>query len=101
MLVMKEPQFLQNRGRFLETRMPHRFVSSDAGQSQATESLGNFYADGSLINASRLINVRLATVISAMAGQVVRDPHQHAPQTAIGLADDGPTIMICLIALVP
>ena len=88
MLLMKVPQFLQNRIRLLETGMPHRFVSSDTGQGQAAESLGDLDAAGSLIHAPRFIHFRLATVVTAVAGQVVSDSHQHAPQPAIGLADD-------------
>ena len=34
-----------------------------------------------------------------MASQVIRDPHQHATQPTIGLANDGATIIIGLIAL--
>ena len=99
MLVMKAPQFLQNRIWLLETWMPHRFVSCNTGEGQAAESLGDFYPAGSFINAPRLIHVRLATVVIAVAGQIVCDPHQHAPQPTIGLADDGATIMVRLIAL--
>ena len=91
MFVMKVPQFLQNRIRLLEARMPHRFVSRHTGQGQPAESLGDLDAAGSLIHAPRFIHFRLATVVIAMASQVVSDPHQHAPQPAIGLADDRST----------
>jgi hypothetical protein len=100
MRVMEMPQFLQDRIRLLEARMPHRFVSRNTGKGQPAESLGNLYPAGSLINAPGLIDVRLSTVVSAMAGQVISDPHEHTPQTAIRLADDGATIKVCLIALI-
>ena len=93
------PQFLQDGSRLLEAGMSHRLITSHTGQGQTAESLGNLHAAGSLINAPLLIHVRLATVVRTMASQVVSDPHQHAPQPAVGLPDDRPTIMIRLIAL--
>ncbi len=79
--------------------MPHRFVSRNAGQGQTAKPVGDFHTVGSLINTALFVHVGLATVIRAMAGEVISDPHQRAPQSAVGLSDDGPTIMIGLIAL--
>ena len=100
MLVMKLPQFFQNRIRLPETGMLHRLVASNAGQGETAKSLGNLDTAGSLINAARFVNVRLATVVMAMQGQVVSDPHQRAPQASIGLTDDRPSVLVRLIALI-
>jgi hypothetical protein len=35
-----------------------------------------------------------------MAGQVVSDPHQHASQPAVGVADERSAIVVGLIALI-
>ena len=99
MLVVKVPQFVHDRVRLLEARMPHRLVSSHTGQEQPAESLGNLDADGPHINAPRSINIRLPPVVITMARQVVRDPHQHTPQAAIGLADERAAIAVRLVAL--
>ena len=73
MFLMKTPQFLQDRIGLLKATMPHRFVSSHTGQHQAAESLGNLDAAGPLVNAARLIQFCLATVVTAVASQVVGD----------------------------
>ncbi len=96
---MKLPKFLQNRIRLLKSGMLHWFVSSNTGKGETAKLLGNFYAGGSLIDATGLIYVRLATVVCAMARQVVSDPHQRAPQATICLTDDWSAV-VRLIALV-
>ena len=101
MLVVKVPQFLHDRVRLLEARMPHRLVSSNAGQDQPAESLGNLDAAGPLVNAPHGVDFCLSTVVSTMASQVVGDPHQYTPQAAIGLADDRAAIVVCQVALIP
>ena len=100
MFVMKVPQFLQYRIRFLHSRMFQRFLSSDTGRGEAAKLLGCFHPDGSLIDFSSSINVRVATVVGTMADQVVSDPHQCTPQAAICLADNRSTIAVRLIALI-
>ena len=74
-------------------------IAGNASQDRATESLGDFDATGSLIDASGLVHFCSATVISAMAGQIIGDPHQHAPQPTIGLADDWSPVIVRLVAL--
>src|SRR6516164_6759182 len=100
MVVMKTTEFLQDRVGLLETGMPHGLVSSHTCQHEATESLGNLDTASALIDATRLIEFGLATVVARVAGQVVRDSHQHTPQSAISLADDRTTGVIRLITLV-
>jgi hypothetical protein len=41
----------------------------------------------------------LATVVSAVTGQVVSDPHEHTPQTTVGLTNDWSAVFVRLIAL--
>ena len=77
----------------------HRCVSRNAGEGQTAKPLGDLDTTDSLINTPCLIRVGLAAVVRTVTGQVVSDPHQHAPQATIGLADDRPTIIVRLIAL--
>ncbi len=79
--------------------MLHGFVSGNTGKGEAAKLLGSFHPDGSLIDFSSSINVREATVVGAMADQVVSDPHQCTPQAAICLADNRSPIAVRLIAL--
>jgi len=80
--------------------MPHRFIAGDTGQCQASESFGDLHPAGSLIDAPRFVQIRLPTVVITVAGKIVGNPHQHAPQTAVRLANDGAVIAIGLVALV-
>ena len=91
---MELPQFLQYRIRLLEAWMSHRFVAGNTSQGQSAKPLGDPDTTGPLVNTARFIHTRLAAVVAAMACQVVSNPHQRAPQTAIGLADDGATINV-------
>ena len=100
MLVVKPPQFLQDRIGLLKATMPHRLVSRHTRQHQTAESLSNLDATGALVNAARLIQFCLATVVTTVASQAVGDPHQHTSQSAIGLADDWTISIVRLIALV-
>ena len=79
--------------------MLHRFVSGNASKGETAEFLGNLHAAGSLINTQRFINVRLATVVSAVTGQVVSDPHEHTPQSTVCLTDDRSAVIVRVIAL--
>ena len=65
--TMELAEFLHNRVRLPHGRVFHGFVSSDAGKTKAAELLGYFHSNGSLINSSGPINIREATVITAMA----------------------------------
>jgi hypothetical protein len=98
-VVVEAAELFQDRIRFLKTGMPHRFISGDTGKHQATESLGNLHPASSFIDAPRFVYVRLSTVVIAVTDEVVCDPHEHAPQAAIRLANDGTAIVIRLVAL--
>src|SRR4051794_35379423 len=45
--------------------------------------------------------IRLGSVVVAVAGQVICDPHECASQPAIGVPDEGAPIVVGLIALMP
>ena len=81
--------------------MPHGFIAGDTGEGQPAKSLGDFCSDGSFINASAIVEIRLGPIVVAVAGQVIGDPHQYASQPAIGVPDDRAPIVVGLIALMP
>jgi len=99
LLMMKRPQLLQNRTRFLETGMLQWLVARQAGEGQAAEPLGDLHAGGSLVDAPRLISASLATVVVTMVRQAVGNPHQRRTESPIGLPDDRSAVMVGLVAL--
>ena len=78
MNVMKLSQLLQDGVRLLKGWMFHRLVTGNAGKGDARELFGRFYSAHSHVHSASSIDLGMASIIRAVAGQIVGDSHQRA-----------------------